>query len=152
MTQIQKDNLVNISEDQWSRDQYVFKSRLLIKLNNGETVYDDDGRPEREEPVFWKRFQQYMAKYKNLKIVEIQVQFRSNIISPLPQKADAYYFAKFTGADLSSPDYRDNGFVLGYVKDGVLHTKTILTPFLTIFKEDTRDIEANQERLIWNKV
>lgn len=146
-----QNSLVYTAEDDWSRDQYVFGTRLLIKLNNGETIYDDDNRPGHSEPVFWKRFQEYMSINKNLRIEEISVQFRSNVISPLPKKADGYYFAKFGGVDLTDSRPQDNGFVLGYIKNDILYTKTILIPFLTIFKEDERNVEEHQERIIWNK-
>lgn len=154
MTQTQTSNkLVYVEEDDWSRDQYVFKTRLLVKLNNGETVYDDDDRPGHEDPVFWKRLQKFMYENKNLRIENILIQFRSEIISPLPNKADGYYFAKFVGADLGADKPKDIGFVVGYVKDNLLYTKTILIPFFTIFKEETRDINenSNYERIIWNK-
>ena len=148
----QNDNipLVFNQEDQWSRDQYVFKTRLLVKLNNGDTIYDDDGRPEHEEKVFWRRLQKYMSQHKNLRIDEILIQFRSNIISPIPKKSKGYYFAKFGGQDLGTGQ-TDEGFVLGWVENDKLLTKTILIPYMNTLKEDEREIENNIERMIWNQ-
>lgn len=144
-----ENEIVSFSEDEWIRDQYFHKPRLIIRLNTSELIYSDDDRPEREEPSFWKRMKLFMSERRQLRIEEIQLQFRSNLISPLPKKARAYFFRKALHAHMNGPvlDY----FVVGYVNtDLILKTEKYMLPALLLEEKQDRDPKDYEDSLIWN--
>lgn len=141
---------ISFSEDEWLRDTYYHSARLVIKLNTNETVYSDDDRPTREEKSFWKRFMLFMKSKRLVKIDEIKIQFRSNIISPLPKKAKAYFFRKAISVDLNGGGSRSY-FIVGYVdNNNVLKTQKFIVPALLLDKEDERNPSDYEDSLVWN--
>lgn len=145
---------VNLSfvEDDYLRELYFEKPRLVIKLNTGETIYDDDERPGRDPASFWIRLKDFLDKREFVKIDEILLQFRSNVISPLPKKSKGYFFRKGLLANISG-EGRWNFWCLGYVDSNKLIISKYYIPSLTLMESEERDInEENGRTIIWNKI
>lgn len=140
--------LISFEQDQWLQDNYYHSPRLVIKLNNGKTVYSDDDRPGLEEPSFWERLQTYLKDKKNLRIDEILLQFRSNIISPLPKKAKCYFFRRGLHAIFQGPIL--NYYIVGYLDGEMIKSKKYLLPALLLEEEKDRPVKDCEESLIWS--
>jgi hypothetical protein len=63
----------------------------IVTLNNGETVYRDDGRPGLLTHNAWRRLYHYCEE-NSLHIISMTIGFRDNRYALTPN-ADGYYFA-----------------------------------------------------------
>lgn len=84
--------LICTERDRFIQDWYVDIPRWQVILNNGQTVYQDDGRPNVIPNSAWERLY-YHCKENNLYIVDMMIGFRSNCHS-LSSNMDGYYFCK----------------------------------------------------------
>ena len=103
-------------------------------LSNGTSAYQDDNREGYKEPIAWKRLRQYVY-LKKLSIINLHLQFRSNIIHLSPNTSvDGFFFGnkivQFLGG--GSLDF----FVIGYLKHDLIYRKTFKIPELVLCDED----------------
>lgn len=103
-------------------------------LDNGEKIIGYDGNEWLE------------LKNNKHSIVELKLKFRTHIISPLPKNQDGYFFGKsctFTGGNVT------HSCIIGYLQDNKLYKFYYLSPFLTLFNQNTTT--TFDERLIYAK-
>ena len=78
--------------DEYLSSYSIDNTIWFVKLSNGETVYQDDGRPDVEPNSAWLRLKEYCAE-KNLRIEQMYLQYRSHV-EPIGEGYDGYYFCK----------------------------------------------------------
>jgi hypothetical protein len=141
--------IVSFEEDQYLKDLYFEKQRLLVILNTREIIYDDDDRIGRNPLSFWTRLKQFLSERKQLKIDEIKLQFRSHVISPLPKKAKAYYFSK--GLDAHFSGLNVDLFNVGYLLGDDFNIEKYYVPSLELKEKEIKNKnDAREEYIIWN--
>lgn len=123
------------------------KSRWVATLSNNFKVYQDDDRPGEEIASAWLRLQRY-CEIGKVSIISLHLQFRSNIIHPLPQNAKGYFFSnkivQFVGG--KEPF---KFFVLGSVDDkDVITTQTFKIPELIKLEESKRNLSDWKDYVI----
>ena len=132
------DPRVSTSKDKWLINRAEQQTIWIVKLSNGETVFQDDDRQGLAEPSAWTRLQAY-CEINNLHIVDFTIRFRTNKIS-LPSNKDGYFFCKGAlsqwGAQKTEKQY-----VVGYVEDGIVHITKYYVPALLYWSDETRLIE-----------
>jgi hypothetical protein len=128
-------------------DEYVPDLRWIAHLSNGETIYQDDERPEMEPRSAWIRLGNYIRN-NNLKIISLKFQFRSHVIN-LEDNADGYYFAKGAVAVWGIGETFHH-FVAGTLKEGKIHKKWFLVPELEITRVGEQDASQCGPSLIDN--
>jgi hypothetical protein len=131
-------------------DKYLFSYAAdnpiwFVKLSNGETIYQDDGRPDTEPASAWLRLKKYCAD-RNLHIKEMCVQYRSHI-EHIPQNCDGYYFCKGASGFLFSEETM-HSFVVGTLSGNSLSVRHWKVPELTVIQTETRTKLGNEECLI----
>lgn len=111
------DMQVCTSLDKWMEDTWVHSTRWVVELSNGETVWQDDGRPGIEDSA-WIRLKNY-CEYHGLSIKNLRLQFRNNMPDVLYQGGD-FFFSKLVRAHfISNKGMADNKyFYLIGVTDG----------------------------------
>lgn len=80
--------MLSFSKDDFIKDYIESKPSWMVTLNNGQDVYQDDGRYEPFNS--WTRLYYYCLN-NNLYITNMQIGFRNNIKQLKPNK-DGYYF------------------------------------------------------------
>ena len=122
----------------------------IIELSNNETVYQDDGRHESEEYSAWIRIKKYI--YDNdLQIKKMYLRFRSNIIYPLEENTDGYFFSNGIIGMMSS-SINVNFYILGNIKQDKVYIKKIKVPELIVFDEEERSLlDCTEQQIILNK-
>lgn len=142
-------SFVSLSIDSFIEDKD--STIWIAKLNNGETVYQDDDRPG-FEPSSWHRLRNYC--YDNgLYIKNISLKFRSHTEN-VGYSPDGYFFIKSLLGSLS--DERQKTF--HYYKFGTILNKKISVqkwsvPELILSGTQERVIDNNSQKcIIWNHV
>jgi hypothetical protein len=129
-------------DDDFVRDKF----RWVAVLANGETIYEDDGRPGLDEPSAWKRLKMYCKGHKTY-IIELWLQFRSNRVQVQPTHADGYYLVKcvfgFWG-EVST----HHAYIVGALVDGKIHASKWQSPDLTLLESSTRIPDYESPSLI----
>lgn len=137
---------VSFAIDDFIRDKDA--SMWFCKLDNGLTVYQDDDRPGLEEPSSWLRLRQYCSE-NNVNIVEMSARFRSNQVL-VGAGADGYFFRRAIlggiGLTRKEKPVSRHYFIMGVLKDGVLHVKKWQVPEFMVIEEEDRD--PNNEDLV----
>ena len=131
--------------DEYLSSYSIDNTIWFVKLSNGETVYQDDGRPDVEPNSAWLRLKEYCAE-KNLRIEEMYLQFRSHV-EPIGTGHDGYYFCKGASGFLFSEETL-HSFVVGTLSGDTLSIRHYKTPELTVLQTDTRTKLGNEECLI----
>jgi hypothetical protein len=131
--------------DEYLSSYSIDNTIWFVKLSNGETVYQDDGRPDAEPHSAWLRLKEYCAE-KNLRIEEMYLQFRSHV-EPIGIGHDGYYFCKGASGFLFSEETL-HSFVVGTLSGDTLSIRHYKTPELTVLQMDTRTKFGNEECLI----
>ena len=116
----------------------------IVKLSNGETIFQDDYRPGLGQHSAWIRLGDYCQDH-SLKIVGMRLEFRSNKVK-LPDNAEGYFFTKAAGAWIGLPT--DNKYGIGVLKDGEVTITFHLVPELISSGTDVRKQEICGECLI----
>jgi hypothetical protein len=134
-------------DDEFVRDNM----RWVVRLNNNEVVYEDDGRPGEDPPSAWLRLGQY-CRDNNLYITQMWLQFRSSRLEVKPANALGYFFAKSVFA-VWGEDQSYEAYVAGTLgADGKVHTTRWRVPELIQMEQGTRDFEPDSPFLICKPV
>ena len=99
----------------------------FVTLSNGETVYQDDDRPNIEPSSAWLRLKTY-CKENDVYITEMFLKYRSNIVK-IGSNEQGYYFCKSVSGFLFSDETR-HSYVVGTVRGNNVMVKSIKTPEL----------------------
>lgn len=130
-------------DDEFVRDRL----RWVVQLNNGEMIYEDDGRPGIEPTSAWVRLKAYCTA-NGLHITSMWLQFRSNRVS-IGEDAPGYFFSKMAfGVWGEAESYQ--GYIAG-VYDGVgnVTIQRYRVPGLELMGEpETREISADAPTII----
>tara|TARA_Y100001963_G_scaffold58553_1_gene81914 strand:+ start:16480 stop:16929 length:450 start_codon:yes stop_codon:yes gene_type:complete len=120
----------------------------IVKLSNGETVYQDDGRPDVKPESAWLRLKQYCEE-NNLYITNMKLKNRSNQVD-LGSDHDGYFFCKVAGSFMFSGD-TNHSFKIGYLNDGRLRVRKWNLPAILPEAFEDRDLKGSGEMLIYKK-
>lgn len=126
------------------------------RLTNGEVVYQDDYRAECEhntQPVpnlakAWDRLRIYL-KDSNVWIKNLWLQNLDNVVKPLPDDADGYFFKKGAIGQLFA-DYSRQFSIIGYLdlRAKVIKTFKYAVPELILLETEERPIKLDDPSLI----
>lgn len=140
--------------DKWMHDTWVFSTRWIVELSNGETVWQDDGRPDVEEESAWVRLKNY-CELNNLFIVSMRVEFRNNKYHHVWRDADGYFFSKLLRASFTSAKKMDvlnvDFYLLGSVHGDKVNIHKLHVPSLNFEGFINRDYEECKENIIIGK-
>jgi hypothetical protein len=121
--------------------------RWVVRLNNDEIVYEDDGRAGEDPPSAWLRLGDYCRENK-LHITQMWLQFRSARIEVQPANAKGYFFAKCVFA-VWGDDQSYQAYVAGTLEeDGKIHTTRWRVPELLEMDRQIRDVDPENPSLI----
>ena len=120
----------------------------IVILNNGETVYRDDGRPGLSVHNAWRRLYHYCEE-NNLYIVSMTIGFRDNRYA-LAANADGYYFS-LGARGMFGGDKTTQLFFVGTLKDEVLLVTCWQVPAMMQEESEVRSVEKCGECLIQKK-
>lgn len=133
--------------DEFLRDKVIW----VVHLNNGETIYQDDGREGEAEPSAWIRLRQYVTA-NNLRIERMELVFRvhsrGNVVEMAPN-ADGYYFAYGALAQMGTPGTHSL-YVTGHLWEGRLCIQKWSVPALEQIEEEVREPDLTSLSLIVN--
>ncbi len=137
--------MVSKERDEYINDAFNKRDAIwIVKLSNGEYIYQDDNRPGIQPNSAWVRLKQYCEK-NNLKIVSFDIEFRSNKIE-FPRNADGYFFSRAIGAWLGESS--NEQFAVGVIDKNQVHIQYFQIPELYLIREDKRDINKCRENII----
>ena len=108
----------------------------IVTLSNGETIYQDDGRPNVQPSSAWSRLKIY-CKENDLHIVNIKLRNRSNVVD-VGSDYDGYFFCKSAGA-LMFGDLTMHSFVIGTLTGEKLSARKWRLPELIAEEVEERD-------------
>ena len=120
----------------------------MVTLSNGEVVYQDDNRPDVYPESAWKRLKNY-CKENDLHITEMKIRNKGNVKS-VESNCDGYFFSKGAGAFLFG-DETLHSFIIGTLKDNILHVRKWRLPELISEQNEQRDPNKSTEALITKK-
>ena len=130
---------------EYDKEYFEDKTCWVAELSNGESIYQDD----KNQTSTWKELKKYVIE-NNLLINKIYVRFRSNIIYPLDENSDGYFFSVGIIAMMTSSK-NINFYLLGSIKNNNVRIIKIKVPELIIFEEEDRSIlDCKDEQLILN--
>lgn len=134
-------------EDGYIYELFEFNPRWVVKLSNGETVFQDDNRPGEEEHSAWIRLAKYMQENR-LDIEHMKLQFRSNVKVVNDGPVDGFFFSQ---ASLGAPGMKTvDYFVAGTLKNGILQIRRWQVPELELDEVEYRKVADAKECLIIN--
>lgn len=125
------------------------KTHWFVDLSNGTRIFADDDRPGLE-PNAWKRLRDYLYA-NNLFITHFFIRFRSHV-ELIGSSEIGYFFRRGLMADIASGVNHDR-FICGLLDDrGYINCQTWNTPEITRVEseDEQRNIEDNEESIIWN--
>jgi hypothetical protein len=128
-------------------DDHVPTLRWVVQLDNGETIYQDDGRPGMDPPSAWIRLGNYVRN-NGFKIVGLLFQFRSHNVHIEPN-AEGYYFAKGAIGYAGAPETFQQ-FVAGFLKEGIIYKTWFQVPELIVSQTGEQLAETAGLSLIRN--
>tara|TARA_Y100001938_G_scaffold88159_1_gene120784 strand:+ start:1902 stop:2378 length:477 start_codon:yes stop_codon:yes gene_type:complete len=120
----------------------------IATLSNGETIYQDDDRPNVEPPSAWVRLKAYCEE-NNLHITNLKVRNRTHI-EEVGSDYDGYFFCKGAGALMFS-DYVIHTYSIGVLKGESLKVQTWRLPELVPERFEERDPYQSPDCLITKK-
>ena len=116
-----------------------------VVLNNGENVFQDDGRPGEFPTNAWLRLKEYCEK-NDLYIVDMNIRFRDNVYAK-PSNMDGYNFALGVRGAFGSTVTMQLFFV-GTLQTEVLKVQCWKVPEMLYEWTEERDPEGTPECLI----
>lgn len=123
--------------DSYINDRYESEPRWIIRLSNGDMVYQDDDRPGIYPNSAWIRLRNFLQENPEIFIVGMTIGFRDNIVN-VGDNAEGYFFVK--SAFGTPSDTRTIGmWVVGTYNDNQLHTKRYIVPEMVLVEEEIRD-------------
>lgn len=120
----------------------------MVTLSNGESIYQDDNRPDVYPESAWKRLKLYCEE-NDLHITDMKIRNKGNVKSMEPN-CDGYFFCKGAGAFLFGGETL-HSFVIGTLKDNVLCVRKWRLPELISETNEYRDPRESRESLIVKK-
>tara|TARA_R100000008_G_C3585401_1_gene171862 strand:- start:3312 stop:3794 length:483 start_codon:yes stop_codon:yes gene_type:complete len=117
----------------------------IVELSNGETVYQDDGRPGITPPSAWERLKIY-CDANDLHITKMSFKNRSHL-ETVGEGDDGYFFCKAAGAFLFG-DETVHSFVVGRLSEGKLYARKWRMPEVIPEAIEERNISESLEYLI----
>jgi hypothetical protein len=138
------EDMICTTEDDFVRD----KLRWVVRLSNGDTVYQDDDRPGVEPASAWKRLKRHCEE-SGLHIVSMIVQFRSHVEPVGVEDAPGYFFVNTVMAVCGDNETTYHGYVTGYLRDdGLIDYVHWLTPSLVVLETGVRELKPEQSDCI----
>lgn len=136
--------MISTFEDDFVQNYKLGNPRWVVHLNNGTTVFQDDGRPGLSENA-WLRLKKYCEENK-LYIVRMHVQNRSNV-KRLPSEMDGYVFRKGVRG-VFGVDGTTNLFFTGWLSQDVLTVQKWRVPEMILENTEIRCINSMKDVLI----
>lgn len=122
-------------EEKFSQREAVW----IVKLSNGELVYQDDYRSGEEPASAWLRLKQRCQR-ESLAIQQIGLKFRSNELWDIvPPNASAYFFSR-SAVGIWGEAGTIQLYLIGAVEDGELIVKKWQIPELICVGVERRKI------------
>ena len=138
-----------MTDDFVMEQEYAGQAHWFVQLSSGEEVVQDDGRPGLFPVSAWLRLKERVER-ERLRIERIGLRFRSHIVRDvLPTYAEGYCFLRASLAAFGSPESADF-YVVGCLKQGVVHARRFSVPELVLIDESERTPESVGETLILN--
>lgn len=129
--------MICTTPDDYINERYESEPRWIVRLSNGQTVYQDDDRPGLYKPSAWLRLRDFLQENPEISIIGMTIGFRDNIVN-VGDNADGYFFVKSVMGTPS--DNRTIGmWVVGTYQNGELFTKRYIVPEMILVEEETRD-------------
>ena len=120
----------------------------IATLSNGETIYQDDGRPNIKPHSAWVRLKRY-CEINDLHITNIKLRNRSHV-EDVGSDYDGYFFCKSAGA-LMFGDLTLHNFIVGTLTGEKLSVKKWRLPELIAEEIEERDPYELPECIIAKK-
>ena len=120
----------------------------IATLSNGETIYQDDGRPNVKPLSAWSRLKKY-CEDNHLHITNIKLRNRSNVVD-VGSNHDGYFFCKSAGA-LMFGDMTMHSFIIGTLTGEKLSARKWRLPELIAEGIEERDPYELPECIIAKK-
>ena len=129
-------------------DEYVReRPRWVVTLDDGTTVYQDDGRPGREDSA-WQRLRSYCQESGRC-IDEMWLQFRSNRVQVCNKIVDGYFFIRSVYGVWG--EHSNDAYIAGYLENEVIHAIKWKVPELIPLEMQTRDPNVDKMSTIRRK-
>ena len=134
-------------------DDYIIKYAdsnpiWIATLSNGETIYQDDDRPNVEPASAWVRLKQYCEE-NNFYITNLKIRNRTHI-EEVGSDYDGYFFCKGAGALMFS-DFVVHTYNIGVLEGEKLKVQIWRLPELLPERFEERDPYQSPECLITKK-
>lgn len=139
-------NLVCFEPDSWLQDRFESETTWICTLSNGETVWQDDDRPEMESHSAWIRLKKY-CEQNNLHVIDMQLKFRSHSEFVRDPEGEGYCFRKGVLGGFGM-EVTQQFYLVGILKNGVVHMQKWSVPELILTEEDDRDPSSLSDCLI----
>tara|TARA_R110002020_G_scaffold406830_1_gene616979 strand:- start:739 stop:1191 length:453 start_codon:yes stop_codon:yes gene_type:complete len=120
----------------------------IVTLSNGETVYQDDDRPEVEPASAWLRLKTYCQE-NDLHIESMKIKNRSNVVET-NAGADGYFFCKGAGGYMFGEE-TFLSFSIGTLENGELKVRRWSLPEIEPSTIEARDPATAGDMLICKK-
>ena len=120
----------------------------IVTLSNGETIYQDDGRPNVKPASAWTRLKKY-CEINDVHIINMKIRNRSHM-QDVGSDYDGYFFCKGAGALLFG-DTTLHTFIIGTLTGEKLSVKRWKLPELISEGSENRDPYKLPECIIAKK-
>ena len=120
----------------------------MVTLSNGESVYQDDNRPNIYPESAWIRLKIYCEE-NDLYITDMKIRNKGNVKS-IESNCDGYFFCKGAGAFLFG-DETVHSFIIGTLNGDTLQVRKWRLPELVPETVELRDPIESEESLIAKK-
>ena len=142
------ENQVCTSLDKWMEDTWVHSTRWVVELSNGETVWQDDGRPGLEDSA-WVRLKNY-CEQNSLKIKNLRLKFRNNMPDKVYEGGDFFFSKLIRAAFISSKGAADNShyYLIGVTNGDTVMIDKWLVPALVLQDSFERNRSECEENII----
>lgn len=119
------------------------KTFWRVELSDGTMVFQDDNRPDYEEPIAWYRLKAYCEE-RSLFVRQMWLTFRSH--TEYIGESDTGFFFSF--GLLAYPNYTEHRYVCGPIINNEIHATIWKVPELLKVEEDIRPIQGYEEKCI----
>jgi len=120
----------------------------IAMLSNGETIYQDDDRPNVEPQSAWLRLKSY-CEDNDLHIVNMKIKNRSHMLE-VGNECDGFFFCKVAGSYMFGTETH-HAFSIGTLENGRLRVRKWNLPSLEPDRFEDRDPHEVGEMLIYKK-
>lgn len=120
----------------------------IAMLSNGETIYQDDDRPNVEPQSAWLRLKSY-CEDNDVHIVKMQIKNRSHMLE-VGSECDGFFFCKVAGSYMFGNETH-HAFSIGTLENGRLRVRKWNLPSLEPDRFEDRDPYQVGDMLICKK-